>query len=485
MRLARQLGVLSALGAAPVLSLVHAAARETWTQPISPMTALYFWGIISLPPIAGFLWLRNTRLGNDRAFSFTAWIFFVSTHWYAIRIGLVELVDLSAIGAVGLVLGAGLGLAFSIWAGLRVDKTGILVTILGVSFLAVQAFSLSRDISRLVEPEPAVPASSTSISPSTPSVWVILLDAHPSPSALRDFYDVDPDPEMARLVDLGFRVWDDARANYSHTTASVPSLLGGMIFDSTLDSAMPSLLAGLQGGTGLTHSFTDAGYSLRMSPAPWSRSSCGPLVVDCQDEGLDERLYFLLRLTPLADFFPERFGHPMPIGGRRVLESIADFDPSPKHFTFVHSTVSHVPFVLDEDCAVRPSREPLEAQFRCTQHLLIEALETIDLETDIVIVAADHGLNLLGQGNLEPENWTVRMARERFSTFLAISDPDDCTGKLPEQISNTQVLPLVLNCYGNDLAVPRSQYVGMEQGAWGRIIEYTYPWDGWSTEFDE
>lgn len=484
MRLARQLGVIAAVGATPVLRLAHSAARETWVQPISPTTGLYFWGLLTLPAMVVLLALRRTRLGADRAFSLMAWLLFASTHWFAARSWLLNRLDIQELTSLHLTAGLIL-LGLIVWAGARWDKVGMVAAILGVSFFAVQAFNLARDLPQLVEPASEIPAASTTIDPSTPSIWVFILDAHPSPMALREFYSIDLSPEVSALTDKGFRVWDDARSNYSHTTASVPSMLGGVIFPSPLDDVMPTLVAGLQGGTALTHSFSDAGYEVRMSPAPWSRSSCGPLIVECHDVVRDERLYFLLRLTPLSDLFPEKFGQPMPTDGRLVLESTHDFDSVADHFTIIHSTSSHLPFVLDEDCEVRAVERQMEQQFRCTQHLLLDALDAIDLATDIVIVMADHGQNYLGQGKLHPEEWTNRMVRERLSVFLAVSDPSGCASELPEQISNVQVLPLVLNCHGNDLPVPEARFVGMGQGKWGHFIEYSYPWDGWSRSFDD
>ncbi len=485
MRLARHLILLAALGAVPVLALSTAAAEQTWTRPILPGTAAWFWLIITAPFLVGYVALRATRLAADKSFSIAAWSLFAFTNWHLIRMAILRGLEVRALRPVHMAIGLLLLTGFVVWAGIRVDGAGKIITIVTVAFFGVQLFSLVGAMSKLIEPDPANPTPNAVIAESTPSVWVIILDAHPSPSALRSFYEVDLTNALLDLQALGFRVWDDARANYTHTTASVPSLLNGAMYQGTLDENMPAMLAGLQGATPLTASFVAAGYQLRMSPAPWSRSECGPSVSVCFDEGHDERLHFLLRITPLSDLFPERFGHPMPIGGRDVLLSVKRYATSPRHFTFVHSTVSHLPFVLSSDCAVRVSEDTgLEDQLRCSQTLLADVVRGIDLKTDIVIVAADHGEGLYGQADLTPSEWTPEMANERFAVFLAISDPSNCASTLPDQVTLAEVLPRVLNCHGNSIAVPTPRFVGMEQGHWGRIVEYDFPWDGWADAFN-
>lgn len=485
MRLARHLAVLGAIPAIRVIELTLAAALQTWTRPVALATGLAFWAMIAVPLWALFAALRLTRLDVDKAFAVAAWFAVGFTNWPLVRLGLEAIMGRDPVPLGVSWVGVAVVVGFALWAGGRVDATGTLVSLFVLALLGIRVVGLIGGLEKLVEPAP-LPAEASIVIPSTtPSVWVIVLDAHPSPAVLREYYEVDLEDDLSRLRALGLRVWDDARSNYTHTTASVPALLGGTVFPGNLTGEMPQLLAGLQADTPLTRSFSEAGYEVRMLSAPWSRSECGEVVDLCVDVSMDERRHFLLRTTPLTDLVPRLFGHPMPLGGRTVLQSVADLDARPRHFTFVHSTVSHIPFMLDENCVVdTASPEPMAAQLRCSHRLLRGALDHIDLGRDIVVVAADHGYGWNGQFGIKPAEWDVRQARERFGSFLAVSDPAGCADGLPDRLSTSEVLPMLLACHGVVIDVPEPVFVGMEEGDWGAIVEHTFAWDGWSTTFD-
>ncbi len=486
MRLARHLAVLGAIPAVRVVELAMAAAEQTWVVPISLMEGLALWATISVPLFALYGALRVTRLGPDRTFAPVAWFAIGFTNWPLVRLAVEALAAGSSRTAAVWHWGAvTLLLVFALWAGVRVDKTGILVSAFVLVLLAFRVFSLIGGLERLAEPTPMAAEAAIAIPATTPSMWVILLDAHPSPAVLREFYEVDLEDDLSGLRALGFRVWDDARSNYTHTTASVPALLGGTVFHRSLTEEMPVLLAGLQADTSLTRAFAESGFTVRMVTAPWTRSECGTVVEVCVDNPLDERRFYLLRMTPLTELFPARFGHPMPLGGRDALRAVASLESEAHHFTFVHSTVSHVPFVLDEECSVDlESDAPMHYQLRCTHRLLREAIGSIDLSSDVVVVAADHGYMWSVEVGLAPSEWDPRQAWERFGSFLAVSDPAGCADGLPERVSTAEVLPLLLACHGVAIDVPERVFVGMEQGHWGAIVEHTFAWDGWSTTFD-
>ena len=122
----------------------------------------------------------------------------------------------------------------------------------------------------------------------------------------------------------------------------------------------------------------------------------------------------------------------------------------------------------------------MDDQLRCAHDSLFGAISSIDLTTDIVIVTADHGYTI-GFTTDPVDEWSNDLTRDRFSAYTAISTPDDCESGLPEELSVAQILPMVLNCYGADLAVPPHRFMNGSQLYLGGIVATELAWDGWST----
>ena len=330
------LGLFLGIAAIPVIGLARTAAGSTWTAPVSLVQAstmvVLVGGVFFVLAMA-----PSTRWPKHgiKVISAIGWFALASVNFGGLRTAL----SFAARGAPwrwGIIVLAIGGVA--VWIGTRLDpEARFLVTFVPI-LIAIQGLFLIGDLVRFGEPTPvdAVPLDSSVGQP--PSIWVILLDSHAGPKVLADLHDIDLSNELSQLERLGFRVWDDARTNYSHTLVSVPSLLSGEIWDpDAVAASYGPMISGVQADTQLVASMREAGLSVRMIPNNWSRSQCGAIVDECIGDPLfDERWYYLLRSTPLPDMFPTAFPDPWPSGGLATLHAIADFDSATRHFTFVH-----------------------------------------------------------------------------------------------------------------------------------------------------
>lgn len=476
------LGLFLGIATIPVIGLARTAAGSTWTAPVSLIQASTMVVLVDgiffvLAVITRSLWSAH----GIRPISAIGWFALVSVNFAGLRPALSSAARGAPWRWMIIVLALG---GVAVWIGTRLDPDArFLVTFVPI-LIAIQGFFLIGDLVRFGEPTPVALVPHDASAGQPPSIWVILLDSHAGPKVLSDLHDIDLSKELAQLETLGFRVWDDARTNYSHTLVSVPSLLSGQIWDPEVVAASYGpMISGVQADTQLVASIKEAGLSIRMIPNNWSRSGCGAIVDDCIGDPLfDERWYYLVRSTPLPDLFPAVFPDPWPSGGLGTLHAIADVDSAARHFTFVHSMASHPPAIIGPACSPASKAElngSMSAQLRCTHEALFEALGTIDLTSDVVILTADHGY-ALGDTTAPPEEWSDDLVRTWFSIFTAISTPRNCEETLPDDLSVAQILPLVLNCYGADLPVPTHRFMRVFQSRSGQIGAIELAWDGWS-----
>jgi hypothetical protein len=468
------------IAAVPVVSLARAAADAAWSAMLPVPTGLLMVAVIAAP--LSVFGVVVVRYWPDRARISVAalgWATLAFFHVGPVRKGIeatgwVQPWQWAIVGVTTIAIG--------VWIGIRFDPSARFLVTFVPLLLIVELFQLGLDAPRWAEPAPAEITSREANLGSPPSIWLIVLDSHASPAVLRDLYDVDLAAPVEQLESKGFTVWDDARSSYSHTLASIPSLLSGETWDpEAVERLHPELLAGVHGDTWLMASLKQAGHSFRMVPTNWSRSECGTLVDHCfPTSGYDEHWYFLMLETPLPNIFPRLLPHPWPTGGIRTLELISTISSAYEHVTFVHSLASHPPPVIDAECNPVPAAvDALEGQLLCTHVVLQDALASIDLTTDIVIITSDHGYDL-GDTSAAASTWTDSVARARFSAFAAISTPDNCESSFPERLSAPQILPLVLNCYGAELGIPAHRFVQVIQQPGGSIEASELNWDGWS-----
>ena len=473
-------GLFLGIATIPVIGLARTAAGQTWSAPLSLINASLMVAIVAsilflLALALGKRWVERRTLLT----SIVGWFAVITLNTGALR-GQLEPAGWTRPWQWLIAVLAAVGLAG--WIGTRFDPAARYLSTFIPILVVFQMATLISDLTNLNEPAPLVVAPVDTSVGAPPSIWVIVLDSHASPKVLRDQHNIDLSEAVARLETVGFRVWDDARANYSHTLVSIPSLLSGEVWDAKeVDALFATMLAGLHADTPLIASIQRTGLEVRMLPTNWSRSGCGALVDDCIGRPrYDDHWYFLLRSTPLQGLLPGVFVHPWPARGFGTLDAITSVESSDRHFTFVHSLASHPPTVIAEDCGVTSdARGRLRDQLRCTHDALLEAVGSIDLTTDIVIVTADHGY-LLEDASAPSETWSDDLARNRFSAFTAISTPDGCEDRFPTDLSGAQILPLVLNCYGGDLAVPAHRFMKVDQRHLGGISATELAWDGWS-----
>jgi hypothetical protein len=111
--------------------------------------------------------------------------------------------------------------------------------------------------------------------------------------------------------------------------------------------------------------------------------------------------------------------------------------------------------------------------------VLLEAIQTIDLDEDAVIILADHGY-AVGNVTAPADNWSDETARNRLSAFVAVSTPKDCEAAIPEDLSTAQILPHVLNCHGAEVPIPPHRFMKVNHQRFGGLGATELVWDGWS-----
>jgi len=286
------------------------------------------------------------------------------------------------------------------------------------------------------------------------TVLFLVLDAYGRADVLDEFYGIDNADFLDALAKRGFEVAEDARSDYSHTYASVSSMLAlGPVFEpGPIDDRDRSLVRQvLSGDNAMFSAFTAAGYQITVFQNAWSGSQCGEVVARCVRNGfLRSTVYRLGLLTMLRPILVDNVPDPFPTQSLELLQALPDVftgSSDTPRMVFVHVNVPHAPLQLTRDCGlavtdtgwntfvqqlapdiVESRSTALRAQMDCVNRLTLRALDALlafDPEA-MVVVTADHGpmpfvMDVTPAG-VPPSN----AIHGRFGILLATRMPAPC-----------------------------------------------------------
>jgi hypothetical protein len=358
---------------------------------------------------------------------------------------------------------------------------GALVIVMSLAQAAIESVASARAIARstlvrdLARPVP-LRASAPPAAPKR-DVYVLVLDAYPSATVLREQYGYDNSPFEDSLRTLGFRI-PAVRSNYAVTLLSLGSFLNFAHVHPLVDVVSPSSRDYRPATYLLQHNrlarfLEGRGYRFVFFPAkayaPTQESPLANEVVRPRT-GLDlsRALYgsgLAVEVATTTLFAPARgFFRPYPAMltefARETFDGLAAMPPSATPTLAVaHVLMPHLPVVADGTC--RPLREPsweraaMSGQMDCVNRMTLRTIHALLARSSIppiIIIQGDHGSEALHQFETPPEEQSVAQSRERFQPFGAYYLPAGGGSAMPDSLSLVNVLRYVLDFYfGTDL----------------------------------
>ena len=120
-------------------------------------------------------------------------------------------------------------------SGLTTALTLGLGVVLLVPLAQIITFQIGRNFARAAE----LPTLEVQEGEPLPDIYYIVLDAYTSGSVLLDTYELDNEPFLARLRELGFYIADCSQANYAQTELSMVSTLNMAYLSELIDESSP------------------------------------------------------------------------------------------------------------------------------------------------------------------------------------------------------------------------------------------------------
>ncbi|GMR11349.1 MAG: hypothetical protein BMS9Abin28_2179 [Anaerolineae bacterium] len=104
-----------------------------------------------------------------------------------------------------------------------------------IPVVQIVTFQIGRNSAQAAD----LPALELQAGEPLPDIYYIVLDAYTSGSVLRDTYELDNEPFLARLRALGFYVADCSQSNYAQTELSMVSTLNMVYLSELIDESNP------------------------------------------------------------------------------------------------------------------------------------------------------------------------------------------------------------------------------------------------------
>lgn len=299
---------------------------------------------------------------------------------------------------------------------------------------------------------------------STPDLWLVVLDGHPSQATMAMDFGSDSAAQFSALLESSDLVAPRRPASsYWLTDYSLPSLVNlGYPFDmpSASDATKRSLYRIVSGDNRLVSVLEENGYDTYMVESGWSGSSCSSAFDVCvPSHWLDEAMYFMLGSSVFREPLLERTGYAFTVGARRTMRWALDNAPRLRDdgrpsFAFLHVLAPHPPFHLDAQCepVVTEARHGfafnhagisaddrqayLEGQIACLGTFVFDLSKLIGPDAQLIVVS-DHGTDRRDQLTTPPAAWSEEAILERMGILVA-STKGGC------QIPDGSVLPNVM-----------------------------------------
>jgi hypothetical protein len=355
------------------------------------------------------------------------------------------------------------------WPFAAIISTGLLIV---VAVLVVAAIPYI---------EFATPQARGEAAPDSPDILLVILDGYTRADILEEQFDQNNTGFLTDLEQLGFRVAEEAIANYSFTYASIATMLDmDYVYEvGEIDEAAHERMRdALSGSPELFDTFRAAGYEIAYVENAWGGSHCGAAVDICIRDGYTERiLWSLSEVTIFAPIVRAVRPHPFNSVSFEHLQSLRDIVAADRReglprLTVAHIILPHPPFLRDADCdfvntGVRraftsPSDELIENrrdfyadQLECTNAKLTEAISAIveDSPATLIMITGDHGSGSTRLANADQQEWPDSAIKERMSILSAYRLPG-CDDSVYPSISPVNGTRFLANCAGN-VELPR------------------------------
>ena len=328
-----------------------------------------------------------------------------------------------------------------------------------------------------------MPESSVSME-NLPDVYHIILDMYPSENILLTRFDFDNSKFLLGLEELGFKN-HKGNSNYSATIYSIPSAINlnyvHNIPEQKLNSAVQKT----------TYSFNlslesqiaqKLGYKVAQFYTHEHKTGIGWLFGDFNYLYLKTSILRVLDDSPIPihNFWVKKDS----VFFKENLKNVSRILENPDStWTYFYSRPPHPPYIFNEDGSIKikksydddfvtdktgewndVAKKAYISQLKYVNSEIIKLIKMIvntSEQTPIIILHSDHGVyNLMGKLN---ENSTESF-EESFHVLFSTLTPKECD--LPEQISNVNVIRIILNeCFDYEFDIlENSAYWGTKTG---------------------
>ena len=289
-----------------------------------------------------------------------------------------------------------------------------------------------------------------------PDIYYIILDGYASKDTLFDIYKFDNSYFYKSLMEKGFYIAEDAKANHSFTYLSLSSSLNMAYMNWLADHKKPAnfkdignyisnnLVAKKLKQLGYKYINFDSSYN------PSRKSSIADKTITCNN--INELDRTILKTTLISPFL--LYGD-IREGLLCQFEKLSDVDPSSPKFVFNHIIAPHPPFVFKSngDAAsinrgLNPwaDKDAYIEQLKFINSKLIESVDSIISKSpgSIVIVQSDHGP--ASSGTEEMLNPSDTLIKERMGILSAFYfGNNEITSKLYKSISPVNSFRLIFS----------------------------------------
>jgi hypothetical protein len=313
-----------------------------------------------------------------------------------------------------------------------------------------------------------------------PNVYRIVLDGYPRQDVLAQFFHFDNSPFVEGLRDLGFTVYDRARASFPETLFSISSTNSmGLLVSGSGDSEklppLAELYRAVRGQNVVVSTMRAMGYRyIHFENGYDDLTQCpleGAICIRGNDQSgggpiqFDEFNLSVLSKTPLIDliatFKGAGEGSPFMKGAVHDLtDRLASvWDHGEPFFLYAHVLAPHPPIRFKSDCSERvvtPDLVDWDAkdtsvfvdQLICVNHEAVDLLHAI-VQKDpqaIIVVQSDHGTAFRGQLKKPFDAWDQLDVKERFGALSALRMPAACSSDTQGTVDLVNIFARVLNC---------------------------------------
>lgn len=289
-------------------------------------------------------------------------------------------------------------------------------------------------------------------------IVVVVVDGYPMAWIAESWFGHDMEPIRSKLGAEGFTTPSVSWSHNTFTSVALPTLLQlTQVVDTTADQDWQNQRtnhAVLRGENFTAGALRTAGFDYIHIESGWNGDICGRADVCLDSSWPDEINWQLLGASALGPVMESRWASQNVGNSKTVVDQLVSldvFDDGRHDFVYAHMMLPHSPFVVDEECILRPPVERIDtedpdnvsSQLACVDGMLARIVDRVGPNTAIMIIG-DHGTATRDQLSRDTSEWTDADIAERLGAFLSYRMPPDCTG--PEMATNMLTLRAIVAC---------------------------------------